>query len=201
MSEPLRLYALTGIPLIEPGDDIAGPILAAAERVADGVQEGDLLVVAQKIVSKSENRYADLRDVVPSVEAERLAPLADKDPRLVEVILRESVAVLRQRPGALIVEHKLGYVHANAGVDRSNIADPDRVLLLPGDPDASARALRERLRELCGATVSVIINDSAGRVWMKTTHSMCQKKTHRVQGRGRGQGPTPGYRGPRSCHW
>jgi len=165
VTEPLRLYALTGIPLIEPGDDIAVPIEAAAGRVAGGMQEGDLLVVAQKIVSKSENRYTDLRDVIPSAEAERLAPLAEKDPRLIEVILRESVAVLRQRPGALIVEHRLGYVHANAGVDRSNVADPDRVLLLPEDPDASARQLRERLRALCGCSVNVIINDSAGRAW------------------------------------
>ena len=165
MSESLRLYALSGIPLIEPGDDIAGQIVASADRVAGGIEEGDLLVVAQKIVSKSENRYADLREVEPSAEALRLAPLADKDPRLVEIILRESVAVLRQRPGALIVEDRLGYVHANAGVDRSNVKDPDRVLLLPEDPDASARSLRERVRERSGRSVNVIINDSAGRAW------------------------------------
>ncbi len=165
VSESLRLYALDGIPLIEPGDDIVAPILAAAERAAGGFIDGDLLVVAQKIVSKAENRYVDLRDVTASAEAERLAPLADKDPRLIEVILRESVAVLRQRPGALIVEHRLGYVHANAGVDRSNVADSNRVLLLPEDPDASARALRRGVRNATGRDVCVVINDSAGRAW------------------------------------
>jgi len=165
VSESLALFALRGIPLVEPGDDIAGPIVAAAGREAEGLRDGDLLVVAQKIVSKSEDRYVDLRDVEPSAEAERLAPLAEKDARLVEVILRESVAVLRHRPGALIVEHRLGYVHANAGVDRSNVADPNRVLLLPEDPDASARRLRDAVRAESGRDVFVIINDSAGRAW------------------------------------
>jgi coenzyme F420-0:L-glutamate ligase/coenzyme F420-1:gamma-L-glutamate ligase len=165
VSEPLQLFALTGLPLVSPGDALAPLLAEAARRAAGGLRDGDLLVIAQKIVSKSENRYVDLRSVEPSAEALRLAPLAEKDPRLVEVILRESVAVLRQRPGALIVEHRLGYVHANAGVDRSNVADPDTVLLLPEDPDASARGLRAALRETAGAEVCVIINDSAGRAW------------------------------------
>jgi len=165
VTEPLQLFPLTGIPLVSPGDALAPLLAAACARAAGGLRDGDLLVVAQKIVSKSENRYVDLRTVEPSAEALRLAPLAEKDPRLVEVILRESVAVLRQRPGALIVEHRLGYVHANAGVDRSNVADPDTVLLLPADPDASARRLRADLRAAPGADVCVIVNDSAGRAW------------------------------------
>jgi coenzyme F420-0:L-glutamate ligase/coenzyme F420-1:gamma-L-glutamate ligase len=165
VTEALQLFALAGIPLIQPGDALAPLLSEAAARTAGGLRDGDLLVVAQKIVSKSENRYADLRTVEPSAEALRLAPLADKDPRLVEVILRESRTVLRQRPGALIVEHRLGYVHANAGVDRSNVADPDQVLLLPEDPDASARRLREALRARASVDVCVIINDSAGRAW------------------------------------
>jgi len=165
-STGLQLFGLRDIPLIAPGDELAPLLAQAAERaVSGGLRDADLLVVAQKIVSKSENRYVELGSVTPSAEAQRLAPLADKDPRLVEVILRESRAVLRHRPGALIVEHRLGFVHANAGVDRSNVADPDRVLLLPEDPDASAAALRRGLRELCGADVAVIINDSAGRAW------------------------------------
>lgn len=165
VTDALQLFALAGIPLVEPGDALAPLLEAAARRAAGGLRDGDLLVVAQKIVSKSENRYVDLRTVTPSAEALRLAPLADKDPRLVEVILRESRTVLRHRPGALIVEHRLGYVHANAGVDRSNVADPDTVLLLPADPDASARGLRAAIGALCGADVRVIINDSAGRPW------------------------------------
>lgn len=164
MSETLQLIPLTGLPLIEPGDDLAALLIDAAARAAGGLRDGDLLVIAQKIVSKAENRYVDLRDVVPSERALALAGPADKDPRLVEVILSESSEVLRQRPGALIVEHRLGYVHANAGVDRSNVADPDRVLLLPVDPDASARRLRERAAA-AGASIAIIINDSAGRPW------------------------------------
>lgn len=165
VSNALALIPLTGLPLVEPGDDVAALLFAAALRCAGGLQDGDLLVVAQKIVSKAEDRYVDLGTVVPSARALELAGPADKDPRLVEVILSESREVMRQRPGALIVEHRLGYVHANAGVDRSNVADPDKVLLLPRDPDASARRLRERARSELGRDVCVIINDSAGRAW------------------------------------
>jgi coenzyme F420-0:L-glutamate ligase/coenzyme F420-1:gamma-L-glutamate ligase len=165
VTDGLQLFPLRGIPLVQPGDALAPLLAEAARRTAGGLRDDDLLVVAQKIVSKSENRFVDLRGVTPSAEALRLAPLAEKDPRLVEVILRESVAVLRQRPGALIVEHRLGYVHANAGVDRSNVADPDTVLLLPADPDASARQLRAALGAATGARICVIINDSAGRAW------------------------------------
>lgn len=165
MSDTIELIPLTGLPLVEPGDDVAALLIGAARRLAGGLHDGDLLVIAQKIISKAENRYVDLRTVEPSARALELAGPADKDPRLVEVILGESREVLRQRPGAMIVEHRLGYVHANAGVDRSNIADPDQVLLLPLDPDASAQRLRERVALETGATIAVIINDSAGRPW------------------------------------
>jgi coenzyme F420-0:L-glutamate ligase/coenzyme F420-1:gamma-L-glutamate ligase len=165
VSSTLQLFALAGLPLIEPGDDLASLLLDAVSNAAGSLAEGDVLVVAQKIVSKAENRYVDLETVTPSQAALDLAPAADKDPRLVEVILRESRKVLRHRPGALIVEHRLGYVHANAGVDRSNIAYANRVLLLPEDADRSAARLREQMRFATGCNVSVIINDSAGRPW------------------------------------
>ena len=165
MSNALQLFALGGLPLIEPGDDLASLLVGAASQVADGMRDADVLVVAQKIVSKAENRYVDLDTVTPSPVALELAPVADKDPRLVEVILRESRQVLRHRPGALIVEHRLGYVHANAGVDRSNIASTSKVLLLPEDPDRSAAQLREGVRVATGRKVHIIINDSAGRPW------------------------------------
>lgn len=165
----LTLTALPGIPLVEPGDDLAGLVLAGCDRAGLQLADGDVLIVAQKIVSKAENRYARLAEVTPSAEARALAAQALKDPRVVELILRESRAVLRQRPGAIIVEHRLGYVHANAGIDRSNITSDDaadpRVLLLPEDPDASAAALRAAVRARCGADVAVVINDSAGRAW------------------------------------
>lgn len=165
----LQLYALPGLPMVEPGDDLVALLQQALAASDWQLADGDVLVVAQKIVSKAENRYAYLNTVEPSAEACELAASTDKDPRQVELILRESRAVLRHRPGAIIVEHKLGYVHANAGIDRSNIESDDdgnpRLLLLPENPDASARVLRSGLRERFGADVAVIINDSAGRAW------------------------------------
>jgi len=168
VSRQLQLTALPGVPHVEPGDDLCALIIEALAAAGQSLRDGDVLVLAQKIVSKAENRYAYLNEVVASAEAIALAAQADKDPRLAELILRESVEVLRTRKGAIIVEHRNGYVHANAGIDQSNIeSQPDnpRVLLLPENPDASAAQLRMRLRELTGATVAVIINDSAGRAW------------------------------------
>ena len=164
----MELSALPGLPKVEPGDDLATLILDGLRRLGESLRDGDVLVLAQKIVSKSENRYAYLNTIEPGAEALALAEAADKDPRLAELILRESVAVLRTRKGAVIVEHRNGYVHANAGIDQSNIqSDPDnpRVLLLPENPDASAARLREQLRERAGVEVAIVINDSAGRAW------------------------------------
>lgn len=168
MRQQLQLIALPGFPLVEPGDDLCALIVAALQRAQETLQSGDVLVLAQKIVSKAENRYAYLNTVTPSARALELAEQADKDPRLVELMLRESVEVLRVRKGAIIVEHRHGYVHANAGIDQSNIAsNPDnpRVLLLPENPDASAARLRKQLRAATGADAAIIINDSAGRAW------------------------------------
>jgi coenzyme F420-0:L-glutamate ligase/coenzyme F420-1:gamma-L-glutamate ligase len=168
MRGQLSVTALPGLPAVEPGDNIAGLVIASMERAGLCFTDGDLLVIAQKIISKAENRYVFLSTVTPSVEAAELAVKVEKDPRLVELILRESTKVLRWRTGAVIVKHRNGYVHANAGIDQSNIfSDPDnpRVLLLPVDSDASAANLRQQLRHRCGADVAIIINDSAGRAW------------------------------------
>ncbi|MBK6510148.1 MAG: coenzyme F420-0:L-glutamate ligase, partial [Haliea sp.] len=153
-------------------DDLVQLFIDALRDNALSLQEGDVLVVAQKIVSKAENRYVRLADVNVSAEAYALAEQAGKDPRQVQLILQESKSVLRVRPGVIIVEHRNGYVHANAGIDKSNIRrDPDdpRVLLLPADPDASARALREGLAQRTGIAPQVIINDSMGRAWRNGT--------------------------------
>ncbi|WP_373080647.1 coenzyme F420-0:L-glutamate ligase [Zhongshania sp.] len=168
----LTLIPVPGIPMVEPGDDLCTILVSALDQARLVLQDGDLLVLAQKIVSKAEGRYAFLNDVNPSPEALALARDCDKDPRHMEILLRESRAVLRQRPGVVIVEHKLGYVHANAGIDRSNIEsdeDNPRLLLLPENPDASANNLREALREKIGVEVNIIINDSAGRAWRNGT--------------------------------
>jgi coenzyme F420-0:L-glutamate ligase/coenzyme F420-1:gamma-L-glutamate ligase len=154
---------------VKPGDDLAALLAAALERrIGKLLTAGDVLVVAQKIVSKAEGRYIDLAGVDPGCEAQHLAREIDKDPRLVQVILNESRRVVRHRPGVLIVEHRLGYVMANAGIDRSNV-DPvmgeEPVLLLPRDPDASASALREKLAAHFGIAPAVIISDSFGRAW------------------------------------
>jgi coenzyme F420-0:L-glutamate ligase/coenzyme F420-1:gamma-L-glutamate ligase len=160
----LSLFGLTGIKLVEPGDDLR--IIAAEALAANGIalEDGDILVVTQKIVSKAEGRFVDLAAVIPSPRAEALAPRLEKDPRLVEVILSESKRVVRLRPGLLIVEHRLGFVMANAGVDHSNVAPgEERVLLLPADPDGSARALRQYLTRIFGRSLAVVISDSFGR--------------------------------------
>ena len=154
----VELIALAGIPMVEPGDDLATLIRAAAPPFA----AGDVIVVAQKIVSKAEGRIVDLATVSPSLHALRIAAETDKDPRLVHLILSESERVLRAVKGVLIVVHKRGYVLANAGIDASNVGD-DRVLLLPENPDASAARLSAALG------VPVIVNDSLGRAWRNGT--------------------------------
>ncbi|HZT51460.1 MAG TPA: coenzyme F420-0:L-glutamate ligase, partial [Stellaceae bacterium] len=172
MPNSLELVALEALPLVRPGDDLAALLIAACERGRIAPGAGDVLVVAQKIVSKAEGRYADLAAVVPSPEAERLARATEKDARLVELILRESRRVVRSRPGVVIVEHRLGHVMANAGIDRSNVdpgAGAEPVLLLPLDPDASAEALRARLAARFGGGAGVIVSDSFGRAWRRGT--------------------------------
>ena len=167
----LILTSLTGIKLVEPGDDL-GEIAVTALTANRLVPEpGDVLVVAQKIVSKAEGRYVDVATVKPSERAIALGAEVDKDPRFVEVVLSESRRVVRHRPGLLIVEHRLGFVMANAGIDHSNLPaqGDERVLLLPEDPDGSARALREQLAEAFGTDIAVIICDSFGRPWRKGT--------------------------------
>ena len=169
MSAPaLTLTAIPDLPLIEPGDDLATILIAGLARAGIAPAARDVLVVAQKIVSKAENRYRDLGAVTPSDRARDLARAVDKDPRLVEVILSESEAVVAHKPGVLVVAHRLGFVLANAGVDRSNVkSEPgaERVLLLPEDPDASAAALKARLDAHFETEIAVIVSDSLGRAW------------------------------------
>ncbi len=165
----LTLTALVGLPLVKTGDDLAHLLQAALRRANIVVQDGDILVIAQKIVSKAEGRIINLNQVVPSARASVLAKAVDKDPRLVEVILSESSEVVRYRKGVLIVAHRLGFVMANAGIDRSNSGDADDelVILLPRDPDRSAAMLKAKIDDHWGANVGVIINDSFGRAWRK----------------------------------
>lgn len=168
MNDTMILHALKGIPMIAEGDDLAaviGDALAASDLV---LQDGDILVLAQKIVSKAEGRAVDLRSVDPSPQAIELAAAADKDPRVAELILAESVSVIRQVRGVIITEHRRGWIMANAGIDASNVASGDgteNVLLLPEDPDVTCADLRRRLGKTRGVDVGVIISDSFGRPW------------------------------------
>lgn len=166
----LTLTPLPGIPLLQPGDDLAAIVLSALQRLAIRLQDGDILVFAQKAVSKAEGRRVNLVGITPSARAAELAAQIDKDPRLIELVLRESRAVLRTRPGTIIVEHRLGFVCANAGIDHSNVAGEgdsreEWVLLLPEDPDASAARLRAELESASRARLGVLIIDSHGRAW------------------------------------
>lgn len=167
MSSPdLAFFRLGGLPLLAAGDDLAGIILAALVDAGLTLQPGDVLAVAQKIISKAEGQTVDLGTVEASHEARQLAAETDKDPRMVELILRESTRVVRSRPGVIIVQHRLGVILANAGIDRSNVAgSEDQVLLLPQDPDASARSLRDAISERSGIAPGVLVVDSIGRPW------------------------------------
>ena len=166
----LTFTALEGIPMIQTGDDLAVILRQALTASTIRLQDGDVLVLAQKIVSKSEGRWVDLSAVIPGEAAEALSAQTEKDPRLVELILKESREVLRSRPGLIVVEHRLGFICANAGIDHSNVKGAgDWVLLLPDDPDASARRLRNALGEAFGAQVGVLIIDSHGRAWRNGT--------------------------------
>jgi coenzyme F420-0:L-glutamate ligase/coenzyme F420-1:gamma-L-glutamate ligase len=167
MRERLELFALAGMPLVQPGDDLALLIADALRGAHRTLDEGDVVVVAQKIVSKAENRYRDLREVEPSDRAREIAQVTGKNTRFVQAVLDESSDVVRTAPNVLIVRHRNGYVYANAGIDHSNIdaAGGHVVLRLPENPDASAARLRDRLRERCGVEVAVIVCDSAGRPW------------------------------------
>jgi coenzyme F420-0:L-glutamate ligase/coenzyme F420-1:gamma-L-glutamate ligase len=169
----ISLLVPATMPRIGAGDDLAGEILAALQREGIGLVGGDILVVAQKVVSKAEGRLRRLEGIVPSGRALELAAATGKDARLVEVILQESKAVVRTGDNLLIVEHRLGHIMANAGVDRSNVDaavdDDGVVLLLPEDPDRSARALRQNLAAATGARLGVIISDSFGRPWRMGT--------------------------------
>ena len=164
MTPRLELVGLPGLPLVGPGDDLAAIIAEGLERAGFSLAVGDILVVAQKIVSKAEGRYADPAAVEPSPAARRLAALTRKDPGHVEILLGETAGVVRHRPGVIVVEHRLGHVMANGGIDHSNV-EAGRLLLLPEDPDASARTLRAELRKRLGVAPGVIISDSFGRAW------------------------------------
>lgn len=166
MTGELRVLPLLGIPEIEDGDDLATLVVEAAAR-AGGLAENDVLVVAQKVVSKEEGRVVRLDDVEPSPEARELA--GEEDARRIEVILRESRRVVRSRPPLVIAETSHGFVCASAGVDSSNAKGPGTVVLLPLDPDASASRLRLRIRDLTGHEVAVVISDSFGRAWRTGT--------------------------------
>lgn len=166
----LTLTALPDFPLIQPGDNLAGLILSSLKQAKISLQEGDILVLAQKIISKAENRLVNLATVEPSPAARQVAEKTGKDPRLAELLLRESNEILRMRTGTAIVEHRLGFVCANAGIDHSNVSGDgtqaeDWVLLLPENPDQSAAELRKQLEAACGVNLGVMIIDSHGRAW------------------------------------
>ncbi len=172
MASALSILPLTGIGEIAVGDDLAVVLLDALARNGLVLAPGDILVVAQKIISKSEGRTRELADISPGADALRLADVTGKTPQLIQAVLDESAAVMRAKPNVLIVRHKLGLVMANAGIDQSNVpgcGGQERVLLLPLDPDASAAALCETLSQKAGVAPGIIISDSFGRAWRNGT--------------------------------
>jgi coenzyme F420-0:L-glutamate ligase/coenzyme F420-1:gamma-L-glutamate ligase len=180
---PLTLTPLLGIPLIRHGDNLADIVLNALQENKIAPEDNDIFVLAQKVVSKAEGRTVNLTTVTPSQRAIELGKQTEKDPRAVELILRESNEVLRTRVGAIIVEHKLGFVCANAGIDHSNVNPPlpsgeglgvretaeEYVLLLPAEPDRSAEKMRDEIQSKSGKRVGILIIDSHGRAWRNGT--------------------------------
>ena len=173
----LTLTPLLNFPLIRQDDNLADILVKSLQETQVELHDNDIIVLAQKIVSKSEGRMVNLATVTPSQHAIELAQKADKDPRVMELMLQESNEVLRIRVGTIIVEHKLGFVCANAGIDHSNVMSSgnteDYVLLLPEDPDRSARNIREKIKQTTGKTIGVMIIDSHGRAWRNGTVGIC----------------------------
>ncbi len=166
MAPELTLSALPAIPAVRPGDNVASLLLSALRQAGLSLQPGDVLAIAQKIISKAESRLVSLSSVTPGPRAREVAEETAKDPRLVELILQESQSISRMAPGVLVVRHRLGFTSANAGIDRSNVEQPgvgETVLLLPLDPDASAAQIRQELFAQTGVAVGVVISDSHGR--------------------------------------
>ena len=156
--------ALPGVPMVQAGDDIPQLILDALERADIALQSADVIVIASKIISKSEGRLVSLNDVIPGEEAVKVAEEVDKDPRIVELVLSESTGISRSRKGVLVTEHRLGFVSANSGLDASNVdGTNEQVLLLPVNPDKSAGDIRNKLKQKTGADVAIIITDTHGR--------------------------------------
>ena len=165
MVSDVTLLAIDGLPEIKPGDDLAAMVVERARAGGRALERGDVLALAQKVVSKSEGRIRKLADVVPGPDAVRMAEESGKDAKALQVVLDETVRIVRWQRGVLIVETRHGFVCANAGVDHSNAGAPDTLILLPVDPDASAARIRARLAELSGVDVPVVITDTFGRAW------------------------------------
>ncbi|MBX3521792.1 MAG: coenzyme F420-0:L-glutamate ligase [Xanthobacteraceae bacterium] len=165
----LTLTPLAGVPMIAEGDDLAGIALDAIPASGVTLRNGDVLVFAQKVVSKSEGRLVRLDSVTPSAKAVELGRTTEKDPRIIELVLSESSEVLRAIPGVIIVQHRLGLVLANAGIDRSNIGGEEHALLLPLDPNASARRIRDDIQRRAGVDAGIMVIDSIGRAWRNGT--------------------------------
>lgn len=161
----IAIIPIPDIPPIHPGDDLPSLLLDAIDQAKVGLKSGDLLVICQKIVSKAEGAVLDLKTVEPSAFAHQIAAMWEKDPRMVEVVLRESSRIIRMKDGVVITETKQGWVCANAGVDESNSLGDDIVIMLPKDPDTSARNIRITIQERRGITLGVIITDTFGRPW------------------------------------
>ncbi len=161
----IAIIPIPGIPQIQPGDDLPSLLLDAIDQAKVGLKNGDIVVMCQKIVSKAEGAILDLKTVEPSPFARQIAVMWEKDPRVVEVVLRESSRIVRMKNGVVITETKQGWVCANSGVDESNSLGEDIVIVLPKDPDASARNIRVAIQERRGVTIGVIITDTFGRPW------------------------------------
>lgn len=196
-SPGLTVAPIAGLPLVGPGDALADMLIAALDRDGGAIADGDVVVVAQKIVSKAEGRTVDLAGIAPGEEARRLEAVTGKPAPLIELILRESAAVLRAVPNVLITRHRAGHVLANAGIDASNVAGAEEgmVLLWPSDPDASARRLHAAIRAATGRRIGVVIADSLGRAWrIGTTGTAIGASGLRVTDDRRGQADLFGRR-------
>jgi coenzyme F420-0:L-glutamate ligase / coenzyme F420-1:gamma-L-glutamate ligase len=169
----ISMTAIENIPMVKTGDDLAALIARGLDETGLHLEVGDILVVCQKVVSKSEGRVVDLKDYEPSEFAKNLAKRWEKDPRAVEIVLRQTSRIVRNDRGVIIVETGPGWVCANAGVDESNSLETDSAILLPEDPDASARKLRDAMRRRFGVTIAVLITDTFGRPWRDGVTEIC----------------------------